>query len=161
MPKTYEPLATQTLGSAQASVTFNSISGAYTDLVLVVAGTCSSNSYFGLRFNGDTASNYSNTELGGYSGGAYSARNPANVYAYVGSILTTQSNILTNIFNYSNATTFKTFLVKTSATNDIVKQSVGLWKATAQAITSIEVSTAGGGNFTIGTTFSLYGIKAA
>jgi hypothetical protein len=31
---TYTPLATQTLGSAAASVTFSSISGAYTDLVV-------------------------------------------------------------------------------------------------------------------------------
>ena len=36
---TYVALATNTLGSAAASVTFSSISAAYTDLVLVFAGT--------------------------------------------------------------------------------------------------------------------------
>jgi hypothetical protein len=35
MASTYEPIATTTLGTATASVTFSSISGAYTDLVLV------------------------------------------------------------------------------------------------------------------------------
>ena len=35
---TYVALATQTLGSATATVTFSSISGAYTDLVLVYNG---------------------------------------------------------------------------------------------------------------------------
>jgi hypothetical protein len=35
MAKTYEPIATTTLGTAAATVTFSSISGTYTDLVLV------------------------------------------------------------------------------------------------------------------------------
>ena len=38
MAITYEPIATNTLGSAAASVTFSSISGTYTDLVVVVSG---------------------------------------------------------------------------------------------------------------------------
>jgi uncharacterized membrane protein len=36
MAKTYEPIATTTLGTSTATVTFGSISGAYTDLVLVM-----------------------------------------------------------------------------------------------------------------------------
>jgi hypothetical protein len=35
MTSTYEKIATNTLGSAASSVTFTSISGAYTDLVLI------------------------------------------------------------------------------------------------------------------------------
>ena len=35
---TYTPIATTTLGSAQADVTFSSISGSYTDLVLIIGG---------------------------------------------------------------------------------------------------------------------------
>jgi hypothetical protein len=34
MAITYSPIATTTLGTAAASVTFSTISGAYTDLVL-------------------------------------------------------------------------------------------------------------------------------
>ena len=32
---TYEPIATTTLGSAASTITFSSISGSYTDLILV------------------------------------------------------------------------------------------------------------------------------
>ena len=34
---TYEPIATNTLGSAAASVTFSGISGSYTDLILITS----------------------------------------------------------------------------------------------------------------------------
>ncbi len=63
MPATYEPLATTTLGSAASSVTFSSISGSYTDLVVVFSGTAGGgNSNLILTFNSDTGSNYSWTD---------------------------------------------------------------------------------------------------
>ena len=37
MATTYEPIATTTLGSAAASITFSSIAGTYTDLRLVLS----------------------------------------------------------------------------------------------------------------------------
>jgi hypothetical protein len=39
MPATYEPIATTTLGGAAATITFSSISSAYTDLRIVLVGT--------------------------------------------------------------------------------------------------------------------------
>jgi hypothetical protein len=50
---TYTPLATQTLGSAAASVTFSSISGAYTDLVLVLNIKSTSSNYPTMILNSD------------------------------------------------------------------------------------------------------------
>ena len=52
MTATYEKIATTTLGSSQASVTFSSISGSYTDLVLISDSTVASGSDgVRLRFN--------------------------------------------------------------------------------------------------------------
>lgn len=159
MASTYTPIATTTLGSSQSTVTFNSFSG-YTDLILIVNGTCSAGSYFTLRFNSDTGTNYSNTELVGDGSSASSGRNANSNYMYIGAIRTTQTNILTQIQNYSNATTYKTVLSRTNNAATETKAVVGLWRNTA-AITSIEVGTGGANTFQTGSTFTLYGIKAA
>ena len=66
MAVTYTPITSNTLTSATASVTFSSISGTYTDLVLVVsAQSASTNVDLAMRFNSDSGTNYSNTRLYG------------------------------------------------------------------------------------------------
>jgi hypothetical protein len=156
---TYTPIATTTLGSAQNVVSFNSFSG-YTDLYLVVSGTCSAGSYLSLRFNSDTNTNYSTTELYGDGTSAGSVRNSSTNYMYIGAIRTTQTNILTSIQNYSNATTYKTVLSRTNNAATETKAVVGLWRSTS-AITSMDIGTGGANTFQIGTTFTLYGIASA
>jgi hypothetical protein len=65
MTATYEKIATSTLGSTASDVTFSSISGSYTDLVLIVNETCSTGSGLNVQFNSDTGSNYSSTYMYG------------------------------------------------------------------------------------------------
>jgi hypothetical protein len=62
--------------------------------------------------------------------------------------------------NYANTTTFKTVLSKATSPSTFVRRYVGLWRKTPEAINRIYVFT-DGDNFNIGTTFTLYGIKAA
>jgi hypothetical protein len=164
MPITYEKIATTTLGSAASSVTFSSISGSYTDLVLVVSATWSggSNSSFGFRLNSDTGSNYSITQLYGDGSSAASGRSSNQTKAVIGQINPTEFG--TTIFqfqNYSNATTYKTTLSRSNVTGVITLAGVALWRNTA-AITQIDLEyfdTAG--TFDTGSTFTLYGIKSA
>jgi len=165
MPITYELVTpSQTLTSAAASITFSTISGAYTDLVLVVSATWSgsSNSSFGFRLNSDSASNYSITQLYGDGSSAASGRNSNQSKAVIGQINPTE--IGTTIFqfqNYSNSTTYKTTLSRSNVAGVITLAGVALWRNTA-AITQIDLEyfdTAG--TFDTGSTFSLYGIKAA
>jgi hypothetical protein len=70
-------------------------------------------------------------------------------------------NMVIQINNYSNSTTFKTPLIRTNTGPSwgTVFAIVGLWRNTA-AITSITF-TPDTGNFDTGSTFTLYGIKAA
>jgi hypothetical protein len=173
MPKTYEPIATYTIASAINTYTFSSIPSTYTDLKLVVnnaaiSGGTDNNLTF--RLNGDTGSNYSMTNVGAralsttpFSGRQSTTSGNINWYTAIG----TQAGIaVADFMNYSNTTTFKTILVngrvnEGNATYSGVEVLVNLWRATPAAITSLTLFTVSGNNFANGTTFTLYGIKAA
>ena len=89
MTATYEKVQSTTLSSTQSTVTFSSISGAYTDLVLVMGGSNSANSDLRMRFNGDTGSNYSVTVLFGDG----SAANSFRYFVLVESIVCSSRNV--------------------------------------------------------------------
>ena len=166
MAITYEPIATTTLGSAAASVTFSSISGAFTDLVLVsnLAITNANTANVVYRFNSDTGSNYSDTRLYGNGTTATSNRSSAsftyaNAIAYPSGTLG-QNIYITHIMNYSNSTTYKTLLSRANRAATGTDAIVGLWRNTA-AITSITILLDPSDTYTSGSTFTLYGIKSA
>ena len=160
---TYTPIATTTLGSAAASYTFSSISSTYTDLVCIFNGAITTGpDDVRIRFNGDTATNYSATLLRGDGTSTLSARSSNDTYISYNSYIGTgdgSSVGVFNIMNYSNTTTNKTVVCRGNVAASFVNASVGLWRNTA-AITSMTLI-AGGSTFKIGSTFTLYGIKAA
>jgi len=162
---TYEAIATQTLGSAAYTVTFSSIPSTYTDLVLVINATTTANTKNPVfRFNGSTATDYSYTDLSGNGSAASSTRGSSQNAIYAGVVGISggnESTIIANIMNYANTTTNKTALIRTSSAFNSVYVTAGLWRSTA-AITSIDILTLSSGqDWSIGSTFSLYGIKAA
>jgi hypothetical protein len=64
--------------------------------------------------------------------------------------------------NYANTTTFKTVLIRANNSSTGVDLILGLWRKTPEAITSITIKNTGtSSNFAIGSTLTLYGIKAA
>lgn len=166
---THTPIATTTLASAAASYTFSSISGSYTDLVLVMSGqSVQATTYDNLviQFNGDTATNYSRTRLNGYSAGGATDRSLSTTSHLIGPITGTSysssifSPSITHIMNYSNATTYKPALYRSNSQDGYVQLGVALWRSTS-AITSILIKTLSGSNLATGSTFTLYGILAA
>ena len=157
---TYTPIATTTLGSAQSSYTFTSISGSYTDLVLVYNGSSASAGNLALQFNGDTGTNYSVTILFGDGSTAGSARVSNDTSANLAGSNTSNNTATISIMNYSNSTTYKTALGRGMRTGDQVVAKVALWRNTA-AITSVKVIMDNAANFQTGSTFTLYGIQAA
>ena len=166
MPATYESIATTTLGSDTATVTFSSISSAYTDLVLVCNyGTSSSGRTGTMRFNNDSGTNYSWRSLGG-NGTTASSSGGSNIssFYFTGQITgdgTALANVsITHIQNYSNTTTYKTALSRSNDAARYVETAVGTWRSTS-AINRIDLARDNGTNWLSGSTFTLYGIKAA
>jgi hypothetical protein len=166
MTATYENIATTTLGSNQASVDFTGISGAFTDLVLVLNGGLSTNSQ-SFRFQVgagsiDTGSNYSYTYVAGNGSAASSSRQSNvtgfNAYHAAGqSDSAIKNNVILHFQNYSNTTTNKTVILRGNSDLETAA-TVALWRSTS-AINQIRILTTSG-NLVSGSTFTLYGIKA-
>ncbi len=164
MASTYTPIATAS-PSGTTTVDFTSISGSYTDLVLVMSGSMAAAANMFIRVgNGsiDTGSNYSITDLIGTGSSAISQRQSSQAQYQVtdGLFFNTneECNILVNFQNYSNTTTNKTWLSRANSAGIGVNAGVGLWRSTS-AINAIRLY--GSQNFNSGSKVTLYGIQAA
>jgi len=161
---TYTPIATTTLGSAQASYTFTSIPTTYTDLVLIVnmTGTVTGDNSALQVGNGsvDTASNYSITQLYGTGSVAGSTRLTNSNNGRGGVIGSTNCMNIIHFINYSNTTTYKTIIARGATPATLVDAVVSLWRSTS-AINTIKYYAESASNLPSGTTLSLYGIAAA
>lgn len=158
---TYTPIATTTLSSTATSVTFSSISGSYTDLILVGSLNTSAALDYWYRLNGDTGTNHSNTRIIGNGSTASSSRGANSDRTYINAVGSTtgQHQFIIHLLNYSNTTTYKTQLVRFDNAGQELNARVGLWRSTS-AITTILIQT-DSSTFTSGSTFTLYGITCA
>jgi hypothetical protein len=167
MPITYTPIATQTLTSAQTTIAFSSIPQTYTDLRLVMQIKNTLGVYLTYIYEPTfSAGIYSGTYMLGNGTAASSGRYTADNYILpdkpYGSTSTGWSIYTVDFNNYSNTTTYKTVVSRSSVPDSAsgnVYANVGLIRSTS-AIANLTIA-AGGGNYAIGSTFTLYGIKAA
>jgi len=156
-------LATTTLSSAAATITFSSISGSYTDLRLVlVTRDAGAGGILKLTFNSDTATNYSDTWMRGNGTAAASGRNTTQAYINMQYATGGASNwgmLTADIFNYTGSTNKTVLLTNSNDENGsgFVYRQVGLWRSTS-AITSLTITT-NSGTMATGTTATIYGIN--
>jgi hypothetical protein len=168
---TYKPLQSISLTAATSSVTFSGIDQSYTDLKLVISGKTTETGGIGdagytIRFNGNTDANYSLTRLYGdgatATGDRYSSSTgvAGHIFASSASGANNQTGVsILDFFSYSNTSTKKSYLIRSSVPNTYVFLGSGLWgKSTNEAIQSITLSTSP--SWAAGTTFDLYGIKS-
>jgi len=162
---TYIPIATTTTTGNATDCTFTSISSAYTDLILVFQGASSNSAGFSIQVgNGslDTNSNYSTTSFWGTGSSASVYRRSDETYArtFEGTDSGTgQINCIFQFQNYSNTSTYKTFLTRYNSASNGTGETVSLWRSTS-AINQIKIYKPSG-NFVNNSTFTLYGIAAA
>lgn len=162
-------IASNTLSTDTATVTFSSIPGTYDDLMVVIyarAATAGQNLY--ARFNSDTGSNYSGTFLNGNGSAAASNRSTsaANLAVEYNNGIADATSIFSgltfHILNYANTSYNKTTLARHAGDfngSGGSELGVALWRSTS-AITSIEFRMSSG-NLRTGSVFALYGIKKA
>jgi hypothetical protein len=166
MATTYEKIATTTLGSAAANITFSSISSSYTDLRLAVTFFTTSNGNVLLELNNDTSSLYSYTAIRANGSTVVSSRSTANPNALMGfggsgAAGGIPALSLIDIFSYAGST-FKTILSNTLSDKNgsgITSSLVNLYRSTTAISTVKLLSDAG--NFDVGTTATIYGILKA
>ena len=163
---TYEAIATTTLGSASSNVSFTSIPGTYTDLIIVIAiAGVSAQETPNMYFNGDNSALYSTTQIIGNGTTASSNSTINTTYFYgIGSKNAGQttgvSNIIVQVPNYSNNSYNKTIISRNNSTSTEINAIVGLYRSNS-AVSSINFTVQGGNTYSSGTLVSLYGIKAA
>ena len=174
MANTYIAIAKTILTSAQATVTLSSIPATYTDLVLQISARSSyavdNQDPLVVRFNSDTANNYSQTELYGYQGNTIYASRAGNIgymQAYSAQTTNNPANIFSTVEmyipNYTSTATKAvdiTGMTEQSAASGVYITSINArqWR-NAATISTITFTLQTGPNFVSGSSFYLYGIK--
>lgn len=177
VPTAYSSIATVTAAGGETSLTFSSIPQTYTDLQIraIYKDTYSGGvSYdkFLLTFNGDSGTNYAWHCLAGNGTTATGTGSTTVSSIQIWGGTTSNSSLasmfgasIIDIANYTNTSKYKTLKALAGSDGNISSTSFwialhsGLWMSTS-AVTSITLSkfdTA----IAAGTTFALYGIKAA
>ena len=156
---TYTPIATNTLSSPAASVTFSSIPGTYKDLVLVMNVAVTDGSSV-MRVNNDGTFIYSRTQMSGTGTVASSGSTSTDDGWFPVTGTTGFTSVTTvHLMNYSNTTTYKTALARGNNASSVTQASAWLYRSTS-AITQINIIKPNTDNFITGSTFTLYGIGA-
>jgi hypothetical protein len=171
MPATYEPIQTYTVTGSplngETGVTFTNIPQTYTDLVVIQnIATTSLPAIVCMRvgFNSlDTNVLYSQTVWSGSGGGASGAENNNNsLWRSTGAHIGTGRGLYrTQIMSYSSASVFKMAIDHFDSYGyGALDNCINLYR-NAGAINQVKCFLDRAEFYTIGSTFTLYGIKAA
>jgi hypothetical protein len=155
----YESIATVTVGSPTANVTFTSIPSTYTHLQIRLNTVVAS--WVTLQFNNDTGNNYACQSLrgDGSTANAYGTPSPDQIFGVIAASSYATGGII-DILDYTNINKNKTtrqFGGGDSNGSGLINLNSGLWMSTS-VIASIKLI-AYGATFSANSSFALYGIK--
>jgi hypothetical protein len=160
----FESISTVTANGSSAVLSFTSISSSYKHLQIRGIANDAFRSNLRMTFNSDSGANYAFHMLYGNGSAAQAVgTSGANYMDYVGKAESTSSTYgasIIDIIDYASTTknkTVRTFFGYDFNGGGWAALTSGLWTSTA-AITSITITNPNG-NYTAGSTFSLYGIK--
>lgn len=165
----FESIATVSLSSSAASVTFSSIPATYTHLqVRVMALTASSGKVMNMKFNADSSASYTWHFLNGQGTSASAGNQTGNPYARffgqnIGTNTTNPSVSIVDILDYTSTSKNKSMRALSGSDNNgsgEVSLESSLWIKT-EAINAVSIQLNDSSNFAQYSHFALYGIKAA
>lgn len=168
----FDALATVTLTSTAASVTFSGIPSTYTHLQVRAlshrtGGTADDNT--NMQFNADSGSNYAWHQL--YGDGSSAAAGSATSTTLIRAIpdLTSSTGFgvgIIDVLDYANTSKLKTVRIFAGYDNNGGGYAIlrsGLWFKAGTGVTSDAINsitfTPNSGSFTANTSFSLYGVR--
>jgi hypothetical protein len=172
MPTTYTLISSNVLGSTAASVTFSSITSAYTDLTLLASirtdrGSGIATDNIRLTLNGDSSAIYSSTAISGNGTAANRFRTTATSGTIVG--VADASGATANTFasyelyipNYTSTINkqMSNLLMQENNLSEAFIQNYATLYPNSTAISSITLTPVTGPNLIAGSSFYLYGIK--
>ena len=160
----YESIATTTLGSSNATISFTSIPATYSHLqIRGILKNSGGGTYIKMQMNSDTGSNYSGHELSGDGATAsalgYSSRTDIPITPN-GNTATNFAGFILDILDYANTSKYKTTRLLMGFDDNgsgRVMLDSGSWQSTS-AITSISIATTAG-TFQQYSSLALYGVK--
>ncbi len=163
------PIATTTLSTGTATITFSNIPQNYEHLQVRASVLTSINGFIvGLRLNSDSGFNYTTHRLNGNGSAVAAAADTSLTYARLfgqstGTSTTSPTAMLVDILDYTNTNKYTTIRALAgcdkNGDGEVSLQS-SLWLNT-NAISSIQFRLDVAGNMEVGTSFALYGIKRA
>lgn len=159
----YESIATVTVGSLTASVSFSSIPSTYKHLQIRYSAANDSGSFQQMRYNSDSGSNYKSHYLygnGSATGAGASSTATSIEFGDLPNSTTIQGAGIIDILDYASTTKNKTSRHLTGNDRNgagVLVFTSGLWMNSSTAISSIVIY--GINNYQVGTNFALYGIK--
>lgn len=164
-PNAWTQISAITLSQGYATITFSSIPSTYGTLLLVMSNVCQINGReLGIRFNGDTGTNYRYARLIAEGSSTFTAGTGSGTYGRIGDSNTSFSGNFVTIPNYTNTGLYKVAMTEgtandNSSTNNRAATYITYWDSTS-AITSLSVVNEAGASFDTNSVFSLYGLKA-
>ena len=164
------PIATTTLSTATATITFSSIPQVYEHLQLRISGGTAAGNTIEIQFNSDTGNNYSIHRITANNGSSIAvggAASQTRIALGAGAGLNFASSVVSgailDILDYANTSKNKTTRSITgwdSNSAGYLDFESGAWYSTA-AINRIDLKGASSSNWVSGSTVALYGIKRA
>lgn len=156
---TYIALATVTLGATATDVSFSSIPGTYRDLVFVMTGSSTLATDVTMLINNDSSNIYTSVRMlgDGVNTASSTTSGTSGTWLRFSGTTVIGSNIV-QFMDYAQTNKHKTLLIRTDNSNSLTAARAARF-GTTNAITSFKV-TSDTGLFSIGSTFSLYGVAA-